>query len=143
MIWVTARLPVPVLHAHAGHPTVAGELRLEQHVERCHAAESACDFFDWHLHWFSPAELARNLGETDDDQRPENLTDSALAFCQCEELEWDLSIDLSTEVGMATFSKLVVAVCAGQSCDTRLLRGLWCWYDNPRSMLCAHHFWRC
>jgi len=54
LLWVTAQLPVPVLHAHGRHPAAAHELPLGQHVERCHGSQLVADFLDWHIHWFSP-----------------------------------------------------------------------------------------
>ena len=135
LVWVTARLPIPVLHAHAGHPLAADEMSLGQHVERCHGEAGGDAFFDWHLHWFSPGDLFRLLGEGDCDSTPGTDRTDAPAICTDQESSVSLSLDMDGKLTLASSWGPDLLTVWGSGMGFGCSRSDCSWYASSREML--------
>ena len=147
LLWVTAQLPVPVLHAHGRHPAAPHELPLGQHVERCHGGELWADFLDWHMHWFSPQTVRKGLGET-----PGDAPESSPSPGECpalgtqdlglsELMAWASSVSDARSGLLSIVSRIVPPTNAPEgkygaahSCS---------WYGSPHIRLCQMQTWLC
>jgi hypothetical protein len=145
LLWVTAQLPVPVLHAHGRHPATAHELPLGQHVERCHGGELIADFIDWHLHWFSPQTVLKGLGET-----PGDATDDAPSPGVCPSLgtpesNWNEFMAWACSFGDARQDMLAVGseILAPPHAPVWASGADHSWYVSPHNRLCQLQTWLC
>lgn len=145
LLWVTAQLPVPVLHAHGSHPAAAHELPLGQHVERCHGGELVADFIDWHLHWFSPRTVLKELGETQGDAEEESLSQGACPTVGSQEWIWNelLAWGGSLSAAWSETGTLGSRNVAPGHVSTRAGGAALAWYGSPRNRLCRLQLWRC
>ncbi|MFK8110934.1 MAG: hypothetical protein AB8B91_01960 [Rubripirellula sp.] len=60
-IWLL-QIPVPVMHQHEHF---ASDLRLSEHVNRHHSAQSGC-CLEWHWHFVPPSEMGHDQETSDD-----------------------------------------------------------------------------
>jgi len=144
LLWVTAQLPVPVLHAHGRHPAAAHELPLGQHVERCHGGELMADFIDWHIHWFSPQTLLKCLGDSGEDTDEGSRCPGECPTLGTHDLSLNEFMAWACSVSDARYEMLAIG------CQIVLPpRDVWehgadhSWYGSPHNRLCQMQTWLC
>lgn len=145
LLWVTAQLPVPVLHAHGRHPEAPHELPLGQHVERCHGGELLADFLDWHVHWFTPQTVRKGLGETPADAPEEAPTPEGCPTLGSQELSLSEFMAWASSVSDAQSVLLAVEmmICVPTQVPGRDGGAVYSWYASSQLRLCQLQSWRC
>ncbi len=145
LLWVTAQLPVPVLHAHGRHPAAAHELPLGQHVERCHGSQLVADFLDWHIHWFSPQTVLKGLGETPGDAAEGSPAPERCPTLGTHESSLNEFMAWANSVNDAPSELLAIGspICAPTYAPGRDSGAVSSWYGSSRMRLCQMQSWLC
>jgi hypothetical protein len=145
LIWVTAQLPVPVLHAHASQPEAASQLALGHHLELCHVGRQQSGFIDWHVHWFSPQTMLECLGETDGDSDEGTHSHGELPSLGIEQLNstevmaWTASFSEACDVLPAAWKQILFQ----PRCHPSGKYPVCAWYCSPHNRLCQIQVWLC